>query len=188
MEDFIRKDDNIYDIVKKYPQLKDVLIKLSPNLKKIYNPVLFNTVAKRTTVGKAAEMGKVYINEMLLQLNEAIGKGIEYFEWKKKQVYEIKDSYLKEKVKAQTNDSQEEPAWMGSAEAFPTLDVREDKEDPFLKITKQAADITAGNGFILVHKFEPLPIISYLSSKGFAFYKTQISENEYHIYFYKPKE
>lgn len=70
----IAENDKIYEIVKKYPEMKDVLIKISPKFKKLNNPVMINTVARRTTVKKAAQIAGIDIEEMLDRLNKALKK------------------------------------------------------------------------------------------------------------------
>lgn len=70
----IAENDKIYDMVKNYPEMKDVLIKISPKFKKLNNPVMFGTVARRTTVKKAAQIAGIEVEEMLDKLNKALKK------------------------------------------------------------------------------------------------------------------
>jgi hypothetical protein len=70
----IAENEKIYDIVKKYPEIKNILIKISPKFKKLNNPVMFNTVARKTTVKKAAQIAGIDIEEMLDKLNRALEK------------------------------------------------------------------------------------------------------------------
>ena len=79
----ITAEDTIYDIITRYPETKKRLLELSPRYEKLNNPVLFETVARFTTVQKAAQMVGIYLREMLYQLNDAIGLGEEYLQKEK---------------------------------------------------------------------------------------------------------
>jgi Domain of unknown function (DUF1858)/Uncharacterized conserved protein (DUF2249) len=180
----INENDTIYDIVNRYPGMKEKLGELSPAFNKLNNPVLFNTVAKVTTIKKAAGIGKVYLREMLYQLNDFIGRGSEYLALAKKEILNVQNDFLQKKFAANQNEVKE-PDWLGEAEKFENMDVRGMLEDPFTKVIEKAQIIQAGGGFILIQKFEPLPLISYLESLGFDHYTKIASEREFWIYFLK---
>lgn len=179
----INEEDIIYDIVKQYPQLKEVLIHLSPKFIKLSNPLLLNTVARYTTVKKAAEIGRIYLTEMLYQLNEAIGKSEEFLATKKKNMTQMKNDFLTKPLKKYENIQL--PDWYSQKNNFSVIDVRHDEQDPFLKITNAAKTTNKGDGLILIQKFEPLPLIHYLSKNGFEYYTEKINDTEYKVYFYK---
>lgn len=178
---FIKENDIIYNIVKKYPEIKDTLIEISPKFKKLENPLIFNTVAKFTTVEKAASIGKVYLKEMLYKLNETIGKEEEYFNYEKSRIVNMKDNFLKKSLE----NNNEKPLWMDKKDNFKILDVRNLGHDPFPEITNEAKKLKTGEGFILIQTFEPLPVISYLAKSGIEHYTEKIKEDEFHVYFYK---
>jgi len=75
----ITAKDKLYDIFKIHPELKEVLINLSPKFSKLNNTLLFHIAARRTTVRDAAGVAKLYLREMLYRLNQAVyslhGKG-----------------------------------------------------------------------------------------------------------------
>lgn len=70
----ITKNDKIYGIVKENPAIKEVLIKIAPGFKKLNNPILFKTVARVTTVEKAAKMAGIKVEDLLERLNNNIEK------------------------------------------------------------------------------------------------------------------
>ncbi|MCF6185104.1 MAG: UbiA family prenyltransferase, partial [Bacteroidales bacterium] len=57
--------------------------------------IIFNTVAKITTVKQASKIGKVYLNELLYELNSAIGLGKKFLNIKKHQISEMQREFLK---------------------------------------------------------------------------------------------
>ena len=176
----ITENDTIYDIVTKYSELREVLVQLSPAFKRLQNPVIFQTAARVATVRRAAETGKVYLREMLYQLNDAIGLGKEFLEQAKGQIARERDEYLSKQSSPEVGSR---PHWIDEATNFKVLDVRDLTEDPFESIRKTAA--AAKTGFVLVQKFVPYPMISLLASEGFESFVEKISEHEVRVYFYR---
>ena len=64
---------NIKETLDKYPDLKSVLINLSPKFKKMSNPILYNTLARFATFSDAAKMTGKSICEILHVVNEFLG-------------------------------------------------------------------------------------------------------------------
>ncbi|HEB10373.1 MAG TPA: DUF1858 domain-containing protein [Spirochaetales bacterium] len=179
--ELITAADKIYDIIKIHPELKEVLINLSPKFNKLNNTLLFNIAARRTTVRDAAGVAKLYLREMLYRLNQAVGLGDDFLTLQKSQAQGLIQDFLK---KDQPQGEQAAvPDWLDRARDFPIEDVRPDNEDPFAKVNKLADSIAEGEGFCLVQKFEPLPLIRYLKSRQFIHYTEKVDENEYRIYF-----
>ncbi len=163
------------------PELKEVLINLSPKFNKLNNTLLFNIATRRTTVRDAAGVAKLYLREMLYRLNQAVGLGDEFLALQKSQAQGLIQDFLK---KDQLQGEQAAvPDWLDRARDFPIEDVRPDNEDPFTKLNKLADNIAEGQGFCLVQKFEPLPLIRYLKSRQLIHYTEKVNEDEYRIYF-----
>jgi len=182
-EGLITEEDTVYDVITKYPQLKEVLVKISPKYKRLYNPVLFNTVAKVTKLKKAAEVGNIYIKEFLYQLNSAIGKGEEFLNYFKSQIPKMQEEFLKKQFSKVENKNK--PDWFEKSASFKILDAREIKGEPFAHIIEFANSINKGEGFILIQSFVPAPMINYLETFGFESYTEKINENEIRVYFFK---
>lgn len=70
----ITRDDKIYDLIKKHPRVKDALVQISPKFKKLNNPVMLNTVARHTTVGKAAKIAGMGSHKLLDKINAGLKK------------------------------------------------------------------------------------------------------------------
>ena len=56
-----------------YPQLKPVLVKLSPKFKKLQNPAMYNTIAKFATFKDAARLTGLSVCEILHTMNKTLG-------------------------------------------------------------------------------------------------------------------
>ncbi len=70
-------------------------------------------------------------------------------------------------------------------DTFDVLDVRNADRDPFDIIMKKAYEIKEEEGFALVQRFEPYPIINMLSEMGFEYETVKKGESEFWVYFYK---
>ena len=78
--------------------------------------------------------------------------------------------------------------WQKNKESFERLDVRTMQTDPFDIIIKKAYEIEEGNGFILIQRFEPYPLMNMLSEMGYDYVSERHSVSEFRVYFYKVPE
>ncbi len=76
-------------------------------------------------------------------------------------------------------------AWRERKAAFEQLDVRSMRTDPFDIIIQKAYATNENDGFILIQRFEPIPLINMLSEMGFEHESEQKSSFEVWVYFYK---
>jgi len=174
----ITAEDTIYDIVSRYPEIKKRLLELSPRYERLNNPVLFETVARFTTVQKAAQMVGIYLREMLYQLNDAIGLGEEYLQREKET--------NSPGIVLTTEQNTPPPSWWKRKETSPIMDVR-DIPHPFNEIPSKASSLKKGEVLFVMQNFVPFPLLSYLASQGFeSYYEKQ--ENWYLIGFYRKEE
>lgn len=177
----ISENDTVFDTVTKHPDLKEKLLELSPKYERLNHPVIFNTVAKITTIKKAASVGGIYWKEFVYRLNDAIGLGKEYLEKSKTDAF---TAHGTASVKGPVKTKTEKPDWFDKAESFEVLDARNGGE-PFFQVTEKAKTVASGSGFVLVQGFEPLPLIGYLETMGFEHYTERPDETEFKIYFYR---
>jgi len=181
MKDLIEKDDLVFDLIKRYPFLKEVFLKCSKKFEKLNNPLIFNTVAKVTTLEKAAKIGGIYIYDLLYELNSAIGKKEEFLKNFKQKIpvmqkeFIEKNSLIKEK---------EPPLWLKNEKEFDVIDVRDSNEEPFLRVFEKAKNLKKGEGFKLLQNFLPLPLMTYLESLGFESFFEKAKDG-YIVYFFK---
>jgi len=84
-----------------------------------------------------------------------------------------------------TSSNTEGLSWDKKKEGFYVIDAREINHDPFDVIMKKAYEIKEDDGFVLIQRFEPYPIINMLSEMGFKYETVKKSNDEFRIYFYK---
>jgi NitT/TauT family transport system substrate-binding protein len=75
--------------------------------------------------------------------------------------------------------------WQERKENFEQLDVRTMQSDPFDIIIQKAYATPEDEGFILIQRFEPYPIINMLAEMGFEHETEYVSQSEIWVYFYK---
>jgi NitT/TauT family transport system substrate-binding protein len=83
------------------------------------------------------------------------------------------------------NPETEQLPWQERKGEFEILDVRMMTTDPFDAILKKAYSIKDDSGFVLVQRFEPLPMINMLSEMGFEHLTERETTGEFRIYFHK---
>ena len=70
----IHPSTKVAQLLKAYPELEDVLIRMAPPFKKLKNPILRKSVAKVATLKQAAIAGRLDLSSMINQLREAVGQ------------------------------------------------------------------------------------------------------------------
>ncbi len=84
------------------------------------------------------------------------------------------------------NNTQAETVdWKERKDDFEILDVRKMKTDPFDIILKKAYATKEDSGFILIQKFEPIPMVNMLSEMGFEHVAEEKAFFEVWTYFHK---
>ena len=242
---------NIKETLDKYPDLKEILVKLSPKFAKLQKPALYNTLARFASFKDAAKLTGVSVCEILHTINEYLGVADELIKdapecisantkeqnfegeeisWEESnERYILNEDTLPEivqkvnELKPQENiviidvemphallktveglglkyniekgreyrisifnpKAEKVVHWYDRKEDFDILDVRHMTTDPFDIIIKKAYETEEDDGFRLIQRFEPIPIINMLSEMGFEHYSEIISEQEVHVFFHK---
>ncbi len=75
--------------------------------------------------------------------------------------------------------------WREHKNDFVQLDVRTMQTDPFDIIIQKAYATAEDDGFVLIQRFEPYPMINMLAEMGFEHETEYVSPSEIWVYFYK---
>jgi len=65
--------------------------------------------------------------------------------------------------------------------ATTTLDVRDVDDEPFPHIMSALSDLAEGETLELVNSFEPEPLYSVLSQRGFDYESERVAEDEWRV-------
>lgn len=75
--------------------------------------------------------------------------------------------------------------WKEKAGDFKMIDVRGVQGNFFPGIKKQAMELEVGKGIEIVQTFDPIPLYEVMQQLGYEYYTEQVTDTEYHAYFYR---
>lgn len=168
----IQANWKISDVLKRYPELLETIVGLSPAFSRLHNPVLRRVQARLVTVEQAAQIAGINANDITMQLNRAAG--IE------------PPAIIQGDVTSQVS-SQTEPEWAQTARVGVDLDVRplhERGEEPFGAIMEAARKVGPGEILRLRNSFEPVPLYDLLHMRGFKHLTRQLASDDWEILFF----
>ena len=150
-----------------YPQLEDVLMNMSPDFKKLKNPILRKTIGKIASLQQVASIGKIPIDVLVNTLRKEIGQN------------PTDMIHTEEQAASQ-------PSWFNREKIIQSYDAREDinaGNHPMQFIFGEIGKAQKGEIFELITPFVPAPIIDKLGEKGYAAWTEMVDENTYKTYF-----
>lgn len=169
----INADTKIAALLKQNPEALEAIVSLSPDFKKLRNPILRKLMAGRTSIAMAAKIGgcqpEDFFNK-LAPLGFEVGAPAE----KKQTIRKDFPSYLKG-VKP---------------EQIISLDVRSmlsEGKDPLQLILQAIKQLKEEQVLKIINSFEPAPLIALLKKQGFEFYAEHKNEQLVETWFYRTK-
>ena len=75
--------------------------------------------------------------------------------------------------------------WKDKTDNFKKIDVRGVQGNFFQGLRKQAMDCPMGEGLEVIQSFDPLPLYEVMEGLGFEHFTEQLSDAEFHAYFYR---
>jgi len=146
----------VADVLEAHPELEDVLIATTPMFRKLRNPVLRKTIARITSLERAAEIAGLPPRELVIRLREAAG-------------IEVGDDDLPDAD--QVVDSDERPApWVDAARVVWTIDADQllaSEQQPISAVQSRAAALEADDLGLVRSSFRPAPLIELLGGQGY---------------------
>lgn len=173
----VTKDLKISKLLSQYPQVVDVLIEASPHFKKLKNPILLKALASRVNIGQAAKIADVDVNVLLEKINNSINKV---------SGENITENEKSKNVIPEDNKMQEDRFEIDESKVV-TFDVRpiiSGGKDPLKFILAKVKELKNDEILLLINSFEPIPLYSVLSNKGYS-HKVVKEDETFKIYFIK---
>lgn len=172
----ITKEMKVSAVLKKYPETLEVFLEASPHFKKLENKILRKAFAGRVTIQQAAMIAGINLNDLLFKLNKKISGDF------------VAKNFDNEEVK---QSKMEKPEFLKniSTEKLIEFDVRpiiNSGRDPFLEIMDKIKGLKEDQILLLINSFEPLPLYTVLSKKGFEHF-TEKEEDKFKVYFFRRK-
>jgi hypothetical protein len=150
-----------------YPELENVLMNMSPDFKKLKNPILRKTIGKIASLQQVASIGKIPIDVLVNTLRKEIGQN-------------------PSDMKPTEEHPDAQPTWFNREKIIQSYDAREDinaGNHPMQFIFGEIGKTKKGEIFELITPFVPAPIVDKLGEKGYAAWTEMIDDNTYKTYF-----
>ena len=136
-----------------------------------------------------AAIGRLQPDQALLVINSFYPAPlVNMLDEKGNEFYYNKISASEHQLYIKGQEKKTDESWLDRKDSFEIIDVRRWKEDPFSELIKLANDTPPGEGFRLIQRFTPTPLINMIEPLG---YETHVEEKgmfEHHIYFYRKHE
>ncbi|HTO15548.1 MAG TPA: DUF2249 domain-containing protein [Edaphocola sp.] len=172
----INKDTKIAALLKHNIDALEAIISLSPDFKKLRNPILRKLMAGRTSIGMASVIGGT-TPEAFFKVLAPLG-----FET------DAAQSAATPLEESETKKPLPEYLKNVASEKIIPFDVRAllaGGEDPLRAIQMKIKELTAGQVLKIINTFEPTPLIKLLEKQGFQTHVDIIAPQEIETYFYK---
>lgn len=75
--------------------------------------------------------------------------------------------------------------WKNKVSEFKKIDVRGIQGNFFQGLKKQAMSLSKGEGLEIIQSFDPIPLYEVMEGLGYEHYTDNVSDTEYHAYFYR---
>jgi len=168
----ITEKTKISEIINADKKAIEVIASVNRNFKKLENPFLRKLFAPRVSVKDAARIGGTTVNEILTEL-EKTGFKVKYTENN-----ENENNILKSTIKMNKNK-------------IVKLDVRpilETGTDPYHAIIDTLKTMKEDETLLIINTFEPVPLLSKLSSQGYEYKVERPDSNTVYTYLAKTGE
>lgn len=159
----------IYDLLEVYPELEETLIEAAPEFKKLKNPVLRKTITRITSIGQAAVIGGLNVEELVNRLRQKAGQSAIG------QIDEEGNKYVTEC-----------PSWFRDEAVIQSIDIREmlnRGEQPVHEVMAALKKIQPGQIIEITAPFIPAPLLDKSLSLNYKHWLEKKSETEYRVFF-----
>ncbi len=155
MTEIVNPTTKVGPLLDAHPELEDVLIAISPEFRRLKNPLLRRTVARVATLEQAARIGGVPVPELIARLREALGQA------------------SPEAMPAGPGaaDDAAEPAWLVGATPAATLEaeaILASGKTPVGVFVERLSHASPGEVVLLVSPFNPAPLVDAVKAKGYG--------------------
>ena len=173
----INSQTKIAALIKHHPDALETIVTLSPDFKKLRNPVLRKLMAGRTSISMASKIGGCTPEDFFVKLRP-LG-------------FETDNSPTEEEeISTEQNPV---PQFIKELEAahIVSLDVRSmlaGGNDPLKLIQQNVKELEQGKVLKIINTFEPTPLIKLLEKQGFQAYVDVIDKDLIETYFYRTSD
>ena len=160
-----------------HPQLRELLIEISPKFKKLNNPLFFKTVARWATFNDVSRMGGISICVILHTLNKELGQEDELGR-------QFPDCIQEAKLAHEADSDMARPDFKNIV----PFDTRE-REDYFLpELIEKVKKLDTKEALKIISDFDPLPLKKMLDSMDYAHFTDELNDNLFETFIYSESE
>ena len=165
----IGPDLKVSELLRLYPDLEDTLVSLSPEFRRLKNPVLRRTVAKLASLRQVAKLGGVPLGTLIGTLRTAAGQA--------------------EGPPVEEAAEGERPDWATAEGVTSRFDARaliEDGGHPLERVMSDLARLQPGEVYELVAPFAPEPLKDVAAKQGFESFSVEDGPSVVRTYLRRP--
>jgi len=161
----------IFDLLEAYPQLEKILIETAPQFEKLKNPLLRRTITKITSLGQAAIIGGIRVEELVNKLRA-----------------EVMQTSLEAGEADQITYNYTRPAWINEAAIANTIDIRDmlhAGEQPVHEVLSAIRKLGSDEILKVITPFIPAPLLDKSLGLNYQHWIDKQDEEEFLVYFKK---
>ena len=167
---YITPQTKVADLLINFPQLEDKLIELSPEFKRLKNPILRKTIAKIASLEQAASVAGISIDKMINSLRIEVGQNMEI-------CTDTKQTNIEGK-----------PDWFSESNIEKVFDAREliqSGQHPLNEVIMETKKLSDGKILEVITPFLPSPMLDIVKNNGLKVWTLKENESLYRNYFGK---
>ena len=170
----INEKTKIAQLLKAHPDALETIITLSPDFKKLRNPILRKLMAGRTSISMASKMGGCKPEDFFKAL-APLGFEVDGASVEDEPIPENKPmpEYLKSRKPEQIID-------------FDVRKLIESGQDPLRNIQQKVRALNPDEALKIITDFEPVPLVKLLEKQHFDAYVRFVDKDTIETYFFKP--
>ena len=159
-------------LLDRYPELEDVLAGIAPPFKKLTDPAVRESVAKVASLGQAAAVGRVPVEELVNELRAAVGH----------------DPLDPEAVGGAADYFGDPPRWFDRSKIVASIDGRTGGGDkvPLMALSQKATELKPAQILELTTTFLPAPGIDIIRGKGYLVWSEEDEQQLIRTYVSRP--
>ena len=171
----INEKTKISSLLKHHPDALETIVALSPDFKKLRNPVLRALMTRRTSIAMASKIGGCTPDDFFKAL-EPLGFETEHSQETLGEVSKQKNEPM--------------PAYLQNLQPQHLVhyDVRTmlaEANDPLKSIQQKIKSLNSEEVLVIINNFEPVPLIRLLEKQGFQTYVDFVDTDTIETYIYK---
>ncbi len=163
---------NIRQTLEKYPELKDVLMDLSPKFRRMQNTAVYNTLARFANFRDAARITGLSVCEILHTINKHLGIEEELLKNMPECIQEVKEEILEENIPEHT--------WQESPERYIY------NRDTLDEMVTRISTLPPGDNLVIISVEKPVELIKVIN--GLHFHYNLEKNREYRLSVFNPEQ